>query len=298
MSLVELMIGIAIALILLAGVLTVMLRITTSGAESVAATRLNQALRGSLDLMTKDLQRAGYVRWNETFDSNGDGSLNADDDVNGDGVLDVLDFYEAVIPAFHQMGDVTLWSFPSPGTASGTPAACTANCDCVLFSYDLNEDGNQGIGSGTPGPNQNDVNFELFGYRWNDGAIEMRTAGDTHSCNSGTWQDITDDNISVTNLSFNMTYATAVGAGNDSTAYEIGADAVTGEWSWNGAFQNTCVPNDEDVADPIPTNDDVLCLWRRNVAIGVTATLSSDANVTMTLNTDVKIKNDYFDSQP
>lgn len=57
-SLIELMVGIAIALILLTGVLAVMLRISTSGGESVLATRLNQQLRGTLDIVTKDLQRA------------------------------------------------------------------------------------------------------------------------------------------------------------------------------------------------------------------------------------------------
>ncbi|MCK9502654.1 MAG: prepilin-type N-terminal cleavage/methylation domain-containing protein [Porticoccaceae bacterium] len=298
-SLIELMVGIAISLILLAGVVTVMLRISTAGGESVQATRLNQQLRGTLDQVSKDLQRAGYVDWYDAWDDDDDS--NPDDrgslaDVNSDGSINVLDFYQAAVPVLDLMGAVTLWSFPTPGTATGAPSVCTTNCDCILFSYDLNEDGAQGVGAGTAAANQNTANFELFGYRWNDGVIEMRVAGDTHSCNSGTWQDITDDNINITSLTFNMAYATAVGAGNDSTAYQF--DASTGDWSWNNALQSTCTPVDNDNADPIPTDTDVLCLWRRKVDISITGTLSSDAAVTMTLNTDVKIKNDFFNSQP
>src|SRR5690606_5109946 len=67
-NLVELMVGIAISLVLLTGVLSVMLRISASGGEVVASTRLNQQMRGALDLMTKELQRSGYVNWFQAWD--------------------------------------------------------------------------------------------------------------------------------------------------------------------------------------------------------------------------------------
>lgn len=291
LSLVELMIGIAISLILLTGVLTVMLRVTTGGAESVTSTRLNQQLRSSLDQVSKDLQRAGYVDWFDAWDGCTDGTTDdVLDDINGDGNVDILDYYECSLPAVDRFGAISLWGFPTPGTATGTPTACTTNCDCVLFSYDLNEDGLQGIGGGVAGANQNTDNFELFGYRWNDGAIEIRTAGSVHSCNTGTWQDITDPNVTVTAMTFAMTYANAVATGNDSTVFQLsGTGTASGP-------STTCVPNDTDVLDPIPLDGDTICLWRRSIGINVVGVLATDATVQVSLVTRVKTKNDYLDT--
>merc|ERR1712137_1145848 len=88
------------------------------------------------------------------------------DDINSDTNLDTIDFFECVTPALDLIGNVTLWSFPAAGTP-GTPTACANNCDCILYSYDFNEDGRQGIGAGTAGDNQSITNFELFGIRRN-----------------------------------------------------------------------------------------------------------------------------------
>lgn len=299
-GLIELMLGIAVSLILLTGVLTLMLRITTAGAESVSDTRLNQQLRSSLDFMVKELQRAGYVAWYQAWDDdNGDGDpVDTNDqnsqsgtlvDSNGDGSVDIMDYYLEVLPALDRMGSVTLWSFPTAGVA-GVPAACTTDCDCVLYSYDLNEDGAQGIGSGATGANQNTANFELFGLRFNDGAIEMRTAGNTHDCNSGTWQDISDSAVDITSLTFAMTFANSVGTGNDSTVYTI-------DEGGGYTMAVACTPS---VSGTYPGDDataDTLCLWRRKIAITVQATPSGDATASITLNTDVKLKNDFLDSQ-
>lgn len=269
-SLVELMVGIAIALILLTGILTVMLRVSTEGGASVKATRLNQQLRGTMDLMTKELQRSGYVDWFDSYDANGDGALDNNDDVNSDGVLNILDFYESSVPAINTFGQVTLG-----GTCSGT------TCSCILYSYDLDEDGVQNVDQ-----------FELFGLRLNDGAVEMRTAGSDHACDTGTWADITDSSIVVTDLTFALTYVDPGSSIGDSTVYSI-----SGTESFSATPGTTCTPS---VSGTYPGDDgtsDTICVWRRMVTITLSAELADDPGVTATLSTDVKLKNDYLDTQ-
>src|SRR5690606_19939477 len=145
-NLVELMVAIAISLILLAGIITVMVRITTAGGESVQATRLNQQLRGTLDLMTKDLQRAGYVNWSGAgawvWDEDGPvTNPYTDDDDGGTPVYNILDFYEAAVPRINEFGQVRLFSFATPGDASTAASACTTDCECILYSYDIDGNG-------------------------------------------------------------------------------------------------------------------------------------------------------------
>lgn len=60
-SLVELLIGLAVGSLIVAGALTVFAKISFSGLENVRMVRLNEQLRSTLDLIRRDLQRAGYV---------------------------------------------------------------------------------------------------------------------------------------------------------------------------------------------------------------------------------------------
>ena len=103
--------------------------------------------------------------------------------------------------------------------------------------------------------------------------------------------DHTDADVNVTNLGFAMTYATALGAGNDSTMYQL-----TGDGTWNGNFQSACTPNDTDGTDPIPVAGDTICVLSRSIDIALQSQLVSDNAVTMSLNTTVKNKNDYLDT--
>ena len=272
-SLVELMVGIAMSLILLAGVIGVVVRVSVAGSESVQATRLNQQLRGALGLMTKELQRAGYANWRGShaweMDANGNSS-----DSNGDGRTDIGDFYQSAIPSINEFGRVELFAFTSPGVAgTGTPSACSSNCDCILYSYDIDGDGKKNADS-----------FELFGFRWNQGAVEMRTSGSGHGCNSGSWSHVTDANVTITRLTFELVYHDAAGTGKDATVYPI----VDGQWT---GLANVCVPGAGAVADD-------KCLWRRKVAITLEGQLADDPGVKVGLNGDVKIKNDYFNTAP
>ncbi|MFA5495799.1 MAG: prepilin-type N-terminal cleavage/methylation domain-containing protein [Porticoccaceae bacterium] len=269
-TLVELMIGTTVSLILLAGIIGVMLRFTVSGGELVQASRLSQQLRAALAVMTRDLQRAGYTSWEGAWPADASGQLG---DANGDGAVDILDFYQAALPRINDFGPVRLLSFATPGDAASGAAECSADCDCILYSYDLNRNGQLDPGGGS---------FELLGFRWHRGAVEMRTAGERHECTSGTWQDMTDGVVEVTRLGFSLEYVDAADAG-DATVYPI----VDGEVGGPG---KTCIPGAGAIADN-------KCLWRRKVAIDVEGRLASDHAVTLGLTSAVKLKNDHFQIQ-
>ena len=290
---VELLAGLMISSILLSGVMMVVMRVGAAAGETVGATRLNQQGRLAMDQVTKELQRAGYINWYDPWDDCVDTSTpGVLDDINADGAVDILDFYQCSLPAIDLVGSISLWDFPTPGDASsGTPTACTTNCDCILYSYDFNQDGAQGIGTGTAGSNQNTANFELYGFRWNNGAIESRTAGNVHNCVSGTWSDLNDATIEINGMGFSLAYATAEGAGNDSTMFQL-----TGDGTWNGNFQNACTPNDTDGTDPTPVIGDTICLLSRSIDVAMQARLATDNNVVLSLNSTVKNKNNFLNT--
>ena len=59
-SIVELMVGIAISLIVVAGGLMLLANFTSENRRLLLETRLNQDLRAAMDVVTRDLRRAGY----------------------------------------------------------------------------------------------------------------------------------------------------------------------------------------------------------------------------------------------
>lgn len=59
-TLVELMVGVAIALLVLAGALALFANVGAESRRLLLETRLNQDLRAAMDVVTRDLRRAGY----------------------------------------------------------------------------------------------------------------------------------------------------------------------------------------------------------------------------------------------
>lgn len=303
-NLIELMIGLAVGLGMLAAVLTVILRLGVAGSEAVRGARLTQETRQILDIIAKDLQRAGSVDWITIWDPT-DASVN---DPNGDLEVNFLDFFEGAAPAIELFGQVSMFRFPTAGDpASGSPVSCPnpdavpplLDCDCILYSYDRNGDGAQGVGSaGTPGPMQNTANVEQFGIRWNGTAIETRVGGATYSCDSPSWEDLTTADIRVTRLAFNMAWlptGTSVTAA-DLDDLDIALYAVSGEGDWDGSYRRPgeCTPVDTDATDAAPLPADTACLQRRLVSIELDAELDTDAGVQVRFRTDAKIHNDLL----
>ncbi|GMQ88273.1 MAG: hypothetical protein BMS9Abin08_1509 [Gammaproteobacteria bacterium] len=170
MTLVELMIAGVIAMIALSSVLTVYSATATHSSQQLQQAHLHQQLRGMIHLIGNDLKRTGY------------------------------------------------WSFsPNLLAPSGNPFQTPANRvriqsytgqspdSCILFSYDLDQDGLVGIGrcDGSGCTNQtDDDNVEQFGYRLRDVRIQSRYGGSGFDCESGNWQTVNDPDIEITQLRF------------------------------------------------------------------------------------------------
>ncbi len=269
-TLIELLVATLVSLILIAGVVSLMVRVAASGAEAVRDSRLNQQLRTVLNRMSGDLERSGYINWRGAWDRclDPDSADGMPDDANGDGRVDMVDLRQCLFRAADAFGPVRLYAFPVAGDAgSGAPGACDSDCDCVLFAYDLNGDGRVG-----------GDRFERFGFRWNDGAVEMRTAGDEHRCDTGIWQDMTDGNVRITRLAFDLTY--------DSTPNAEGSRYALGDGAWDGRLRANCEPG------PAAHEPD-LCLNRARIDIALEGELAAGGFARVELESGVRIRNDH-----
>ncbi|HAD08000.1 MAG TPA: hypothetical protein DCF62_00830 [Porticoccaceae bacterium] len=161
-SLVELMVGITVGLIILAGAITVLSNLSFSGLENSRSIRLNQQMRENLDLMRRELQKAGYVAAYQV------GVTDWSDSADRDAVEAAIDTFGAIT-----LGDC----FDADGDTIAD------ECRCIGYSYDLDEDGVKD----DPG--------ELFGFRQNGAVIESGTGVDC--AGGGSWEAISDTAVSI-----------------------------------------------------------------------------------------------------
>jgi len=108
-GLVELLIGLVIGLLIMAGAITLFAKISFSGLENTRRVQLNEQLRSTLNLMHKDIQRAGYV--NATDGATAVNSANVD------------------------TVQMALFGVIAIGNAAGEVAN-----SCIIYSYDFNGD--------------------------------------------------------------------------------------------------------------------------------------------------------------
>ncbi len=261
LSLLELLIGITVGLIILAGVITVVSKTTFSGLENVRAVQLDQQIRGGLGFIQRELQRAGYVNALDTAPAAAD-----------PGLLDYID-----IDAVSLFGQVTL--------AGNCDAAGV--CDCILYSYDRDEDGVQGDGAGGAA-------YEFYGFRLSGDAIQMRTAGGSATTCDGTWQAITDASVRVTALTFE--HGIIEDATPDPDYYYDGADDGIRIYTARDEGEDSCTPS----ADPTTIGDTCVCgvgdtcLAKRKINVAIEAELATDPAVTTRMSSQVSIKNHHF----
>ncbi len=142
-SLLELLIAMALGMVALAGLVSLVGFGLGMNANMVTASTLNEESYSVLQLMRRDIRRAGY---------------------SGDTVNMVTD------PQAN----------PSPFVDSLQTGAFTGESanSCILFSYDINNNGAL------------DVPDEQFGYRLREGNLEMRQQG--LACTDEGWLEMTD----------------------------------------------------------------------------------------------------------
>jgi type IV pilus assembly protein PilW len=167
LSMIELMISITVGLIVVSGVIGMFVSTVTSNAENLKMTRLNQELRAVMDVMVRDIRRAGY---------------------RGDSTT-------ATTPN------------PFTSTANGDDlTARTVNVanDCISFTYDSTALDSPPV---TVGVVDNADRFGYRrGLVGAVGVIQSRNGGaGATDCAAGTWSDLSDgDSVDITTLLFNV----------------------------------------------------------------------------------------------
>ncbi|SEG76925.1 PilW family protein [Marinobacterium lutimaris] len=218
-TLIELMVGLLVGLIVLSGVLYALLTSLSSSRDVLNSTRLNQELSTLNDLISGELRRAG-----------------------------------------HWPASAASAAIPSPySDPSGEIPLAIIGTDCVLYSYDVNDD-------------ESIDDDERLGFRLasnaNAGWIEARivgvTAMDQCGLGSGTWEPLTDDSfMDVTSFGlssiescFLVEDASSVACGTVSSGYvsirdiSIYVEArVLRDSDWAGSVRETVKIRNNDVVD-------------------------------------------------
>lgn len=229
-SLAELLIGLAVGSLIVAGALTVFAKISFSGLENVRMVRLNEQLRSNLDVIRRDLQRAGYV------------------DAWQAGVATTID--DLQVAAMGTFGTITLGGACADGDGDGA-----LECDCISYSYDRNRDFTQDAD-------------EVFAFRRNGTEIERDTIDGACAGGAG-WQAVTDSEVNIEVLSFELDPSSTITELDDS----IGND------------DGTCESGE-------------ICLARRKINVVLEGSLSADSDFTVRLRDEIKVKNDHFYTMP
>jgi len=164
------MIASVIALIALSSVITVYSATATHSSQLLQQAHLHQQLRGMIHLISSDLKRAGYWSFSPNL------------------------LAATANPFQTPANQVRIQSYKQENPGS-----------CILFAYDLDQDGLVGIGrcDNTGCAKQtDDDNVEQFGFRLRDTRIQSRFGGTGFDCEHGYWQTINDKNIEITQLRF------------------------------------------------------------------------------------------------
>ena len=186
-TLIELMIGLTVGALVTAGAITLFAKISFSGLENVRMVRLTEQLRSTLDVMRRDLQRAGYVDAWET------------------GVATEITHLKVA-----EMG--TFGVISTGGTCADSDGDGFDECDCIAYSYDYDKDFTQNAS-------------DIFGFRLNGAAIQ-RDIADAACVGGAGWQAVTDGEVNIELLTFEIEQPPAEvaddGVGDDDGLCEAG----------------------------------------------------------------------------
>lgn len=164
---IELMISIAVGLVVVSGVIGMFVSTVTSNANNLKMTRLNQELRAVMDIVTRDIRRAGY-RGDSTTATSANPFTST---VNGD---------DLTVRTVNVANDCISFTYDS--TALDSPPVTVGSVDNAdRFGYRRSLVGTVGVIQGRNGG-----------------------AGAT-DCANGTWGDLTDsDSVDITTLRFDV----------------------------------------------------------------------------------------------
>ena len=199
-TLVELMIGMTISLIIMAGAVYVFTQLSSVSLYETRAAKAQAQLRDVLSHMANDIRRAGY-QGHELQ------RLNIDNDIK-------TNIFDATSAALSTAVSEHGFTLPNSWAASDLPNGTSlhvsnyqlGSSNCVLYAYNYSS-------SGEATSNDLNASYHLVGFRWVDGGqveyVKTISGADSFECDQGTWEGVTSwdsskDNgeVKITNLRF------------------------------------------------------------------------------------------------
>ncbi|TLU61450.1 hypothetical protein FE810_14510 [Thalassotalea litorea] len=246
-TIIELLLGMVFGMIVLSGATYIYVTVVSSSAATLKSSKLNTQMMSMMSIMVNDIRRAGYwSTFTETPSSN----------------------------PFSQQDDTAIEVINSMSGDTELTLGSTTSGQCITYSYDENENGIV------------DADTEYFGYRLNNGNVEMRTVGtvtDGDSCNNGTWTVFSDSDLyTITQLSFNSGDSACVNTREPDGQDNDGA---------NGEDDD----DERDCYSQVPTaGSGDTTVETRDIEITMRAALVADPEVTMSITQSVRVRNDWI----
>ena len=275
----EMMVGVAVGLIVTAGVASFFMSTLTSSKTLLESSKLNQELNMAMNIMMTEIRRAGYWEF-----ANGVDKPDSVDKIVGDkftktDIQTMLDAFETANgfavngigltnPFYESANNIAIHTINNTG-------------DCILFAYDYDEIDGTAVSDAGYGTAEGS-DFRGFKIETNDDGInelKMRITGsvtDDTDCNhtDDTWQSITDpDMITISTLSFTTT-------GSKCSNLDVDADPV--------------VAADDAITSACTTAANSRNVEVRQINIVITGALKNDSSTEKTLTSTVKVRNDYI----
>jgi type IV pilus assembly protein PilW len=163
-TLVELLIGLLVGLIVIAAGTNIFITSIRGQTDNINLTRLNQDMRSMMDIMARDIRRAGFV---------------TSDPGTNFASLQNNPFFDGIT------------------SGATTDIAIHDEGACIVYAYNRDDDvNNDRVTDETP--SSVDSN-ERLGFRLSDSVLEMRQSGATNgNCSDGSWQTITEPEVEIT----------------------------------------------------------------------------------------------------
>lgn len=254
-SLIELMVGLGIGMVVVAGVTSVYVSTVVSSSDTLKQSKLNQELTTLMSVMANDIARAGA--WD---------------------IADAENYNRPQNNPYNQINSTALQVIDNM-TDNNTMAAPNGNGSCAMYSYDA---------SLATTADNTIINTDVRGFRLNNGVVDMRQQGDTTNnsdCdnNNDVWEPVTDGRVmQITNLDFALTDSKCLNT-REPNSIDDNADTNVDE-----AAEMNCY-----LAGNIPTNGSGdVTVETRHVLITLEGRLVNDANVTASLTQSVRVRND------
>ena len=275
LTLIELMVGLIVGLIVIGGVMTVYLAVISSSGATLKSSKLNLEMGAVMSVMTNDIRRAGI--WSN--DGSGELDQNPFSKVSSspnakDGTA--LEVHDSMADDNNQVETVN-----SAGNLDDIYRP-NGSGSCIVYAYDSQGDGSVG-------------DNDLFGFRLNNGAVEMREegdeSGDRNSCTNGTWAAMNDTNVvTITELTFDLEDSTCL-VSNEPNEFDEDGDGVLDNAEEQDCYQTS--PN-ESLSG---TNDEFyVTAETRVVTITMEGELVDDEDVRASLTQRVRVRNDLVRS--